>query len=734
LKNVFSDGLFSFSNNTIYLSVINNDLALTSSIQYQVQRKFGSLNNVSLYYALASSNSLTDFFFQNSSIINSIQFKAGQVIQNFTLDLNPVMVMAQRDFYVYLTNTQAIESSIGFETRKISKNNYVAQISILPFNNFIDTVVFTRSKLMLPLTLSGLIFTIDIFRIGFIVSNTITFRLKSAGINETIPNYILANLTADQRRQLAYSDFDYEPINKILQFTGNDSFLSISLSIKTNSFGRSKYFYLYLSEPENGARLIEPYSNTVDYAPFICIELRYTPYLAYPGIAENSSNLTQKLTIGFVNINQKIDLVPNFKLDLVAYPPINETNQLINRIYELKWTAQIIAPNNSNLKINDIIKCSLFEWSSLECGHVINCNSFENLCSLVVDFKTGTHLLSDYLIRFQLFTFESVHFPTNYLLTQIEPSTGTTYLTINSNSNYKFSVGFEKDSLLSLNNKLRLDTYLKVYLKVKQGNHDCNVTVSYRSEQIDPIWFNLNGNIRIYSAHPGYDYEPTIDSITFTPGTQLQSINVKLSAAAILDNRLTQSTLYPRMFKIILSDCQPDCNITSYVSNVTILADNFGLWRVYREALNDNPNTNLNEIQQISLQPNVNISSMQSDLIIETLKEILNKENELVSSSQLDNTLNILCNLMASKSLNGIHRYFNLLEDALFTYSALNRSDLIRSNLTNVAFDLYQLKCSLASFNFIVNQVEPMNKLRFASYSSQTVQVDVNFTVSIFNY
>ena len=89
------------------------------------------------------------------------------------------------------------------------------------------------------------------------------------------------------------------------------------------------------------------------------------------------------------------------------------------------------------------------------------------------------------------------------------------------------------------------------------------------------------GSISKTLTDPGYDYEETAGYLTFSSGLKSQTINIKLRAAALLDSRLTQTTLYPRMFQVVLFNCSPDCNIVSSVSNVTILAENKAFLLIY---------------------------------------------------------------------------------------------------------------------------------------------------------
>ena len=144
------------------------------------------------------------------------------------------------------------------------------------------------------------------------------------------------------------------------------------------------------------------------------------------------------------------------------------------------------------------------------------------------------------------------------------------YLKLSSNRNYAHLIGFNKISEFNINNKLKLDTDLTVELETYTNE---TVTIYYRTPFIANIWFHFK-NIKVYTADPAYDYEETAGYLTFSSGLKSQTINIKLRAAALLDSRLTQTTLYPRMFQVVLFNCSPDCNIVSSVSNVTILAEN----------------------------------------------------------------------------------------------------------------------------------------------------------------
>ena len=91
-------------------------------------------------------------------------------------------------------------------------------------------------------------------------------------------------------------------------------------------------------------------------------------------------------------------------------------NELIND--ELEWTAELITNNESNFKINNLIKCALFT-SEPKRGNIINCNSSQIYCNLTINFKLKTKLYNDFLIKFQIKTYKSIIFISDYLTTEI---------------------------------------------------------------------------------------------------------------------------------------------------------------------------------------------------------------------------------------------------------------------------------------------------------------------------
>ena len=91
-------------------------------------------------------------------------------------------------------------------------------------------------------------------------------------------------------------------------------------------------------------------------------------------------------------------------------------NELIND--ELEWTAELITNNESNFKINNLIKCALFT-SEPKRGNIINCNSSQIYCNLTINFKLKTKLYNDFLIKFRIKTYKSILFISDYLTTEI---------------------------------------------------------------------------------------------------------------------------------------------------------------------------------------------------------------------------------------------------------------------------------------------------------------------------
>ena len=89
------DGIFQFSNNSIL--IIDNHSVSNSSIEYNIERCYGSLNIINLFYSLTSSNQFTDFYFKDFST-NLIQFQSGQARKQFNFHLRPVLVDSRRDF------------------------------------------------------------------------------------------------------------------------------------------------------------------------------------------------------------------------------------------------------------------------------------------------------------------------------------------------------------------------------------------------------------------------------------------------------------------------------------------------------------------------------------------------------------------------------------------------------------------------------------------------------------
>lgn len=674
------NGLFSISNNSII--ILDNVLNIMDTIEYEIERRYGSLNKVNnIYYSLTSANSFVDFFFEKNES-DSIPFRMGQIKNSFYLKPISVLVNSKRDFYVYLT------SNI---TSQISKYNNYAQISIVPFSDYINTIVFTRSNLILPFNIGSMNITINLIQIGILTNESIYCSIKSAGLNEFMPNYLYSNLNRNEI--LAYAGYDYEPIDSLIQINN-------SVTFKINSMNSSRFIFLYLNNPMNQARLIEPDSeSSIAYSPFIKI-----------GFQQINLDQPQIIIISFIETNLTTDIVNNFSI----YLNLNQTNnsQLVDQQFELIWTAQLL--NNSSLKINDLIKCGLIANQS-SCSNIINCNSNSSQCEMVVNFKNDLKLYKNSLIQFKIKPFKSIYYNfDDYLTTQIDLNLDRLDLVLKSNSFYTDLVQFDRKSRFSINNKMDLFASLTIELTSSITNE--KTIVYYQTKSLK------NDSFLYHSADSEYDYEPVLAAkIEFEPKEKTKKIQINLRAIHLLDNRLTNTILYPRHFQVILLNCTPDCQIQNSISNVVIVVENINLWNIYGQVLNQDLNVNLTEIEKIS-QNNQLIKSDHLNLISEILENLIIINNSTLKREKI---LNILCNLMKQYNL---YNYVNLLENIFFSY--VNNFTEIDSNTTS--FNLTQFSCTNSIFNYRIDRFNTLDNLNQISYLGQAVQINLTLQVSKF--
>ncbi len=668
------NGLFSISNSSIIL--LDNVLNIMDQIEYEIERRYGSLNKVNnIHYSLASANSFVDFFFEKNES-DSIPFRIGQIKNSFHLKPISVLVNSKRDFYVYLT------SNI---TSQISKYNNYAQISIVPFSDYINTIVFTRSNLILPYNIGSTNITINLIQIGILTNESIYCSIKSAGLNEFVPNYLYSNLNRNEI--LAYAGYDYEPIDLLIHI--NDS-----VTFKINNMNSSRFIFLYLNNPMNQARLIEPDNESpTAYSPFIKI-----------GFKQIDLDQPQIIIISFIDTNLTTYIVNNFSI----YLNLNQTNnnKSVNQQFELIWTAQL--SNNSGSKINDLIKCGLIANQS-SCSNIINCYSNSSQCEMVVNFKNDLKLYKNSLIQFKIKPFKSIYYNfDDYLTTQIDPDLDRLDLVLKSNSFYTDLVQFERKSRFSINNKMDLFANLTIELVGSIKNE--KIIVYYQTKSL------INDSVLYYSADSEYDYGPVLAAkIEFEPKEKTKTIQINLRAIHLLDNRLKNTILYPRHFQVILLNCTPDCQIQNSISNVVIVVENINLWNIYGQVLNQDSTVNLTEIEQIS--QNQLIKSDQLNLI----NEILN--NNFTLTLKREQILNILCNLMKQYNL---YHFVNLLENIFF--SSVNNFTEIDSNTTS--FNLTQFSCTNSIFNYRFDRFNSLDNLNQISYLGQAVQINLTLQVS----
>lgn len=197
---------------------------------------------------------------------------------------------------------------------------------------------------------------------------------------------------------------------------------------------------------------------------------------------------------------------------------------------------------------------------------------------------------------------------------------------------------------------------------------------------------------------------------------------------------------YPKMFEVILLGCtNNNCDLDPKysISNVTIINEDYGLWRMYAHTLHDEYDASLADMAEISNEPVRNLTLTEIELISKTLENVLVKQYRIVSDEGLINInralvnsrrevmLKILCNFMNPKRLDlvGDMRFYQLLEDLLF----LDVSDAsnLNSYLETSALVYKNYKCELAAFNYVCARV---NSSSLASVWFEGQYYQMNFS------
>lgn len=181
---------------------------------------------------------------------------------------------------------------------------------------------------------------------------------------------------------------------------------------------------------------------------------------------------------------------------------------------------------------------------------------------------------------------------------------------------------------------------------------------------------------------------------------------------------------FPKMFQVALLGCSNnDCDIEekNSISNVTMINEDFNLWKMYGKTLHDEDDASLKELDDISNNVKRNLTVTEIDLIAKTIEnvlveqyhlvndEVLSKSNKSLIDSRRDMLMNMLCKFLSPrrKDIVGDLRFFQLLEDVLFLDVENLDSKSIYLNFSKLVFQKYE--CSYSSFNYACARVNSSN-------------------------
>lgn len=223
---------------------------------------------------------------------------------------------------------------------------------------------------------------------------------------------------------------------------------------------------------------------------------------------------------------------------------------------------------------------------------------------------------------------------------------------------------------------------------------------------------------------------------SFVPSS---NFHPQLSVSSDQNNSYIRHT-YPKMFEVILLGCSNDkCDIDPKyaASNVTIINEDYSLWRMYANTLHDSYEASLVDLSEISNEPMRNLTSIEIDLVAKTLENVLVKQYRLVSDEALaqmnqpiiawrrETMLNIFCKFMNPKRVDlvGDLRFFQLLEDLL--YLDVTQASTMKTYLDSPGLVYKKYSCEPASFNYVCARV---NSSQLASVWFQGEYFQMNFT------
>jgi hypothetical protein len=748
--NVILDEISKFGLTSAYsthdLVVPNNqsDLKLSPS----VERHFGSKKSAKLIYAISATNSHLDLFFpeHDSTKENFVEMNATIYLATLSVRMNAIEVLFKRIFYVILTNvkihekiTESGNETTRYDSNRIYKQENLYKINVMPSETYSNVITFSQSSLLVPIlaNIREQNVTITIFRIGTLSAETSSAAaaanssaectVKSGGYGEWLPDHITASWSLDfSATRLARPNLDYKPIETSVSFSQEQTAFNLTFSLYGSSLSGvndeatigdsgavTKVFYLYLSSPRNGARLIEPSSTYNYYSPFLRVEIRK--------LQPNYDKLTlQHIRVGFnvtrraLNLNNLIPTLNFFYRHPLRLANTSVVNSLlVNEIYQLKWRAELVGHNSSSgafesfadksdLTIRDLFKCGFYSTSGsvVYCEEIVNCYTKSEYCDMLIIFKRNLKLYKDYLIRIKLSPVHTYEFKTNYLNVSVDRDTAL--LLLKANSNYSTSVRFDPSSLFTVNNKLKLHAYLTIRRLL---NLNQTTIVFFRTRELtDSSWVYVNG-LKVYTADSGFDFKETNANVTFEPGVAEQTIQISLRSIAIMDSHAgpglsplvstykneSSPNLYPRMFQVVLTYCAPNCLILAEaaVANVTIITESISLWKAYKQSLNSSDSkVELGELESLTSESEFLLSSLEVDLLSKTLENIISKmsiSNTTITSSANEDQkssedykrtlLNTLCNLISLKRIESDSKlkFIHLLESFLYV------------NMTNLA-------------------------------------------------
>ena len=281
-------------------------------------------------------------------------------------------------------------------------------------------------------------------------------------------------------------------------------------------------------------------------------------------------------------------------------------------------------------------------------------------CEFAIIFRKNLKLYSDIEIRFELEPLKSSIYPNQLLNVSINPGFRNAILYIRSNSKYTSTVGFNPISLININNRMMINTKLKLD---RNGNLNETLHVFYTTRDLSNIYPYLYiNNLKFYSANSGYDYEPSYGYIIFYPGEieKILTINLRSMSMLFLSdiNKENEETIkasldplnankafYPRIFQVLLLNCTPNCAIEArnWISNVTIINQHFYLWRLYKKIINNDIELyGLDELEKMIGKTERHFSENELDLIFEILQNVIDQQFSLINDKTFGDNLNLL--------------------------------------------------------------------------------------------